>query len=436
MRTWLLLLLCGRLTCSAATYYVATTGNDTTGDGSSGNPWLTIQKGINTASGGDTVFVTAGTYASATTSTKSGSAGNYIKIQSTNFSAYVTGDLNIDHSYYWIEGLKVEEINLDSVNSSHNVVVTNYLLDALVLMQVKGADNLVAWNTFTNCNNASGTVLLNMNSDFSIIASNVFTGNEGHDCIRAYGNSNRIVANVFRDLISGTTAGNGDHADVVQIFTTTTNAPSRWMVFERNIITNSEAQLGNFECFTNAATGGAIATNMHDFTFRNNLIINSRFQLNCYMPNVSLYHNTFVGSDAATGLRMLYDPTGKGSATGARIINNIFCSNTVFYSVSASLTDEVVDYNFVTDETNGAESLSEAHGITGSYTHADVFTSNWRPNTLIASAGTNLLSIVPVDYEGNARSTTPTLGAYQFFNTLTIVTNTVRGTRLRGLRGL
>jgi len=42
--------------------YVSTTGNDTTGDGSSGNPWATIGYAISQAFAGDTIMVATGTY--------------------------------------------------------------------------------------------------------------------------------------------------------------------------------------------------------------------------------------------------------------------------------------------------------------------------------------------------------------------------------------
>jgi hypothetical protein len=42
--------------------YVATTGNDTTGDGSSGNPYATPGKAMSVAGAGDTIYVKAGTY--------------------------------------------------------------------------------------------------------------------------------------------------------------------------------------------------------------------------------------------------------------------------------------------------------------------------------------------------------------------------------------
>ena len=52
---------------AAGNWYVSTTGNDTTGDGSSGNPWLTINYAIGQAGGGDTINVAAGTFSETVT---------------------------------------------------------------------------------------------------------------------------------------------------------------------------------------------------------------------------------------------------------------------------------------------------------------------------------------------------------------------------------
>ena len=61
-RLIILPLLLLTLSLGATRVYVATTGNDGTGDGTSGNPYLTIATGIANASAGDTVFIVAGTY--------------------------------------------------------------------------------------------------------------------------------------------------------------------------------------------------------------------------------------------------------------------------------------------------------------------------------------------------------------------------------------
>lgn len=46
----------------AAVYYVATTGSDSSGDGSIGRPWLTVPKGIRSLRAGDTLYIRGGTY--------------------------------------------------------------------------------------------------------------------------------------------------------------------------------------------------------------------------------------------------------------------------------------------------------------------------------------------------------------------------------------
>ena len=50
------------LVAQAASVHVAVTGNDTTGDGSSGNPYRTVQHAVDVASSGDVVTVGSGTF--------------------------------------------------------------------------------------------------------------------------------------------------------------------------------------------------------------------------------------------------------------------------------------------------------------------------------------------------------------------------------------
>ena len=67
--------------CPAAEYYVSTTGNNATGNGSIDNPWQTITKGQSMLSPGDTLFVREGTYRESVTITSQGSVDNPITIK-------------------------------------------------------------------------------------------------------------------------------------------------------------------------------------------------------------------------------------------------------------------------------------------------------------------------------------------------------------------
>lgn len=62
---------------STADYYVATTGNDTTGNGTESLPWLTIAKGISMMSAGQTLMVKDGTYAGTSNFVKNLPSGTY-----------------------------------------------------------------------------------------------------------------------------------------------------------------------------------------------------------------------------------------------------------------------------------------------------------------------------------------------------------------------
>lgn len=130
----------------ATTYYVATNGLDTN-PGTSGSPFLTIQKAANVVNPGDTVIVKDGTYVDTYIDAndaivrllRSGSAGNYITFKSENpQGAKLNGQSNtiahgwmVEAAYIRIEGFEIYGVGHTGVAiwASHVQVVGNNFHD-------------------------------------------------------------------------------------------------------------------------------------------------------------------------------------------------------------------------------------------------------------------------------------------------------------------
>lgn len=79
----LLFIVLFAFTVNASTYYIAPTGNDTSGDGTISSPWFTLNKVWTVIGSGDTVYLRGGTYEFNTQQSltgKNGTSGNLIKI--------------------------------------------------------------------------------------------------------------------------------------------------------------------------------------------------------------------------------------------------------------------------------------------------------------------------------------------------------------------
>jgi hypothetical protein len=142
----LALLLVTVETAHAATYYVATTGNDTN-PGTQSQPFLTIQKGANVVNPGDTVIVKDGTYVDAYIDgwdtlvrvTRGGTASKWITFKSENpLGAKMNGQSNtimaawyLEAGYVRIEGFDMYGTKGGGVTgySSHVQVVGNSFHD-------------------------------------------------------------------------------------------------------------------------------------------------------------------------------------------------------------------------------------------------------------------------------------------------------------------
>ena len=228
--------------------------------------------------------------------------------------------------------------------------------------------------------------------------------------------SNGILAvDVFEALGSGIqedwqiklSAGN-NHADIVQAFT----FDSYDIVFDGNKMIDCTAQLGNIEQNNNP--------NVRDYTFRNNLFVNSRIQINVYAPGFRFYNNTVFSTDGNVGFRAA--TATKGDGKPIRVYNNIFCRVGAIES-GGPYSGALADYNLMTDyaDDSAKEDFTEAHGINGGYVPEEIFVDplnldfRLRDGSPAIGKGTNLFSHgVVADILGAARGGSYDMGAYSY----------------------
>jgi len=191
---------------AAGNWYVSTTGNDTTGDGSLLNPWLTINHAIGQAGGGDTINVAAGTYVENVSIPKS------VTLKGAKYDVNVSGRTAASASESTIQGLVTvdasgvningftltnpSQTNALSVTPSHsNIAITYNIVDSVgavgltdnvhAILLNQGPDSVtIAQNRFNNIKSGTKTVsavgvLSSASLDSStglVIQDNTFTG--------------------------------------------------------------------------------------------------------------------------------------------------------------------------------------------------------------------------------------------------------------------
>jgi hypothetical protein len=125
------------------TYYVSTTGNDITGDGSSALPWASISKALLTvpAAGGHTVKISAGTYSENTATL------GYLYISSVYASYNVFESESGIAADVIIQGTNNATYNTLIVNNAayihfRYVTFTNYIDTSLYVIRLAAANNI------------------------------------------------------------------------------------------------------------------------------------------------------------------------------------------------------------------------------------------------------------------------------------------------------
>jgi hypothetical protein len=167
-------------------FYVATTGNDTTGNGTEANPWRTIYKGLSQSEPGTTINVSPGTYTENIQSTWSGTADKPIIARCTTpgeclvrkaLAQNFLWKLYEGTNYNWIIGFDFAGASgvesAVTVYGSHNKVLNNTIHDFSCTDTADYGNCVgvhVVWNGQTssthNDNEVSNNVIKNIyNSD-------------------------------------------------------------------------------------------------------------------------------------------------------------------------------------------------------------------------------------------------------------------------------
>ncbi len=218
----------------AATYHVATNGNDTTGDGSAGLPYLTISNGIAKAlNAGDVVLVSNGVYV--LEASLAVQRGIILRAMSTNpLDTLVDGNypnvtnrcLYVNHADALIAGFTFSNGFVASGGSSVGVgayvgagTISNcwIVFNASTMAGAQGGGlmclgaNASAWNcvisnNHTTLGNGAGVLLRDGASLFnSAVVNNYTGGGNGAGGVYSYGNATCIISNC---LVSGNQSTN------------------------------------------------------------------------------------------------------------------------------------------------------------------------------------------------------------------------------------
>jgi parallel beta-helix repeat protein len=133
-------------------YYVATFGNDSSSGTSISTPWGTVQKALNTAGAGDTVYIMAGTYYEKPVVNVSGSDGNLITIMNYNGDMVYIDGAGVTNEYYF-NGCLFN--NLFTIDSRHHLKIQGITFQNNIAdNEARGISLLGTANNiqFINCN--------------------------------------------------------------------------------------------------------------------------------------------------------------------------------------------------------------------------------------------------------------------------------------------
>ncbi|MCI0563894.1 MAG: DUF1565 domain-containing protein [Nitrososphaera sp.] len=358
---------------AASTYYVDinnSQGSDSN-PGTQSQPWKTIGKAANAMGAGDTAIVLAGTYNEKVSTVRSGSSGNRITFRAMP-GARVLTFLNVSHNYITIDGFEMTGANagtMMNVTGDYFELLNNVIHDmgaSWGVVNLNGsADNAVIRGNrfYSSAGPGDDLPYIIIQGNNHLVENNEIGPAKDADAFRAWGNGHIIRGNYIHDFVL--TGGSASHMDIIQTFGSGIGS----LIFEKNLIDMSNVSGGYPQMFMTENNGNSTTGS---WEIRNNIWIGVPAVANIGIPNLHFYNNTVYDSGSSLVIWM-YNVSGKGDHTGAKVKNNIIVAPSNISSYSAAIARDgsysgvEIDNNFITRiGTWGAVSgFNETNGLNG-----------------------------------------------------------------------
>lgn len=348
---FLLVLMLWARSLDAETYYVATSGNDSTNPGTQSLPWRTIQKAANTVRPGDTVLIRGGTYGEKVDISRNGSAKEKIEFKAYPGEVPVVDGLNLTQSqlpdydglirvtaqFVKVSGLEIKRSRWYDVvvrAPAHHVELHELSVrnakEAGILVELGDSNLTPSFSSITNCvvkdNGRGGIVLWQAKGGYWRIEGNTATGNAGtsenYDGIQVGGGgkddwSHHVVVRRNTASNNGADPGAAGMADNIDLGG---HGPNHHYLVDSNGIVFPSGSL--------KVHSGGSKQSYH--IVRRNRLTNAGFDNYGYPNPIAVYNNTFFGCKqcahfypGTNGMNSLGHSTG--SDTGRMVwMNNVF----------------------------------------------------------------------------------------------------------------